>query len=758
MTTEIELTLEEMLVCAYQKNLEGVLRHKARVLEMVQPRDAEPPVDDPVPTPGTGAWAWQQMQRGPEIWVRQAWWINGERICRRSDGVVTDQEGRGHGFELGRTWLIATDWELCDPPKRAEATGPTREQIERWYKDAKDNRVSFADTFRLCWTAAREGMVPAGVIPPFTTELELTQRAQAAELQAGTQRIRAEKSEARARELEQQLLATQHDRYRFLTERDQLRADLERANRHLDESRADRDIQLGRLGEAETEIAQFRTDLAAAKEQIPEPVGPVDQWISEILDAVKPKDAYRVLVSWIQRSKTFTAHIEQHTKTIAQLQSDLAALRGEEWTEEWCKQTFESVAGGDLDVLAWGSYDEADQAQLVRFANACRVRPSELVEWEKFATGQVGTAANPRQELAEMLDEYRTLVAEQLKSIPADDATPRSDLPTAEIDRIQLSDWDVQANEAAKEHPIGTHRWYIAYAKRIAELARRGWIRFPAEDATVQQWWDADLQDLDRDWKSLDSDERSWAHRMFVTAWSGARAGSGSDGALTLAENNELARLFTAVRDCDSADNGDTWDALCAYVASLRADAVSAVAKERDEARAELEQVRRAYTDNLSLIGEIMRILDNLPNEQAVDCAKRVTAELTALRSRYSVPLTSEQREELARAIDEAFCPEQQGFPTWDTCLAADDDDELSDVGASRRADAFAAIDAIAPRIARVVVRELTDEEVLDMVNKHLRFVSVELLDNGQTTCTWDGSMAFARAIVAKATELEWKS
>jgi hypothetical protein len=482
-------------------------------------------------------------------------------------------------------------------------------------------------------------------------------------------------------------------------------------------------------------------------------------------------------------------------------------------------------------VLAWGSYDEADQAQLVRFANACRVRP----EVPKQSHSELSTDLYTKVSAAQPTDRdransfYRLGFTNGRASMMANTTTPLgdgpvkppSDLPTEEDLRAVNRAWhaELAANETERLRNSTTEAF---------RLARRGWVKLPAEDATVQQWWDADLQDLDRDWKSLDSDERSWAHRMFVTAWSGARAGSGSDGALTLAENNELARLFTAVRDCDSADNGDTWDALCAYVASLRSAAVSAVAKERDEARAELSAVR----DSLQTLvdeqispeptlsaQELIAIVEKQFTAQRIELAQakaeraqhwvevqhwrtadnaadddrlvtqkakerdavqghldqarrlldergeaidRLTAELTALRSRYSVPLTSEHREELARAIDEAFYPKQQGFPTWDTCLAADDDDELSDVGASRRADAFAALDAIAPRIARVGVRELSEAEVTQVLVEAFAL-------NMSGRKPYDPKDEFApylsislkhvaRAILAKATELEWKS
>lgn len=99
--------------------------------------------------PGTGAWAWEQMQRWPEVWVWCKSWLDGARWNYR-DGHIYNNRGfriGGHKILLDST---NTDWELCAAP------------------GSVDHRVTLAEEASKRWVSetapsAKDGPTPLGL-------------------------------------------------------------------------------------------------------------------------------------------------------------------------------------------------------------------------------------------------------------------------------------------------------------------------------------------------------------------------------------------------------------------------------------------------------------------------------------------------------------------------------------------------------------------------------------------------------------------
>lgn len=588
------------------------------------------------PPPGTGAWAWQQMQRGPEVWVRRTSEPVSACYHMIRPGLIENKIGTQiNGTDsrvLDMLWPTATDWELCDAPKQADRSGPTEEQIERW---RDDNNLGFTAALRLCWTAAREGMVPVADIG--TRERALINRADKAESEArqlsreaaslreaeAHERARANDAEARVREIEAKFRVAVNDCEFAVKERDQLRA-----------------------------------DLAAAR------------------------DTVAVTHGQLQQSRA----------TVTQLQSDLAALRGEEFTETQCESLWERAANASAEAQRrWRDFSDTHHDQLIRFANACRVRPErgrKLTEEQRVKllslVARFATVTDSGSKEAD--DEYacihaeRSIVAfvESLLAPAAELTPPLSGLPTEEdAAALRTAYWGSATEWEKTPHDL-KEKWRAATTEAFC-LARRGYVR-----ATEQL--------------------------------------PGNSGELTKEESGQLMTLvefYAAERSNDKGtfqDEAMSWRKLRNHVASLRSAAVSAVRGELERVKAELDKLTTDRNEFRSQVLELHATLDrilppppkNEPTITVVDwvtrCVDAWQQELTTLRARVVLPMSEAQKTELAQVARSAYMTHSAYRSAEESFLAI--------------------VDALAPRIARVGVKlersPRLEQVIRDVAGEHI--------------------------------------
>ncbi len=616
---------------------------------------------------GTGAWAWQQMQRGPEVWVCRRELPVTSRYHMKHPGLIENAIGsQFNGVEpmvLEQMWPGATDWELCDTPKQADGSGPTREQSNGWMESAYGPHkwVTTVETdklLRLCWTAAREGMVEQVIVDDININRE--------QLLA-----RAQQAEARVRELERgddvvalaAVLFPGTNDYRGSMNaiRDgvaQLRADLTSweqwsiesleirglhcvkdtpgVNRgfiagHLNTMQAlekqwlavceelgavyetdsgnfhgtTKDV-VGAIARLKADVDRLRADLAAAREEMKRYSDSVESQASALaaLGAVVAVPGHHTFDGWLTRVREEVTRLDTEN---TQLQSDIAALRGEEWTPEWCSETFELVRRDDQDVLAWEDYDDDDQAHLLRFANACRVRPGV----------NAGESAPPQ--------------SIELPPIPAQRGRKLTDGEQTRLHQLCIN-WRDRGGRVADVSSFVES--LLAPAPELQNVT--GAIGPLSPDQVGELYG--------HDWGLLAQfDPLGTIQSRIVSLVNRVRSG------FAPAPTPPPSELPTEEEVCEVASSWferpiKSFGCIEGYLGDYAEDWKWAVALAFRLARrgyvpaGELERVQRDTVDGMKLMGDVMATLGQLSDEKPVDCAKRLTAELTTLRARVVLP------------------------------------------------------------------------------------------------------------------------
>lgn len=233
--------------------------------------------------PGTGAWAWEQMQRGPDVWVRCRGWTDGVSAVHIRSGLVHGCEdsivGPGAGVttldEFERLYAYATDWELCAAPGSKEPApapsakdGPTEEQCQKWLDQSCGYTFhamsdAMVRAFHLCWQAAREGMVPKSELTAEKAERDAWQQ------RAEKMRTRLADEQGSHKYTKSLLARAEMERDNWLNIADEL--DVRTCRAEDDAPRVQEDI-----------IAEVRQVLEAAKEDFDRTANERDQLRAEL--------------------------------------------------------------------------------------------------------------------------------------------------------------------------------------------------------------------------------------------------------------------------------------------------------------------------------------------------------------------------------------------------------------------------------------------------------------------------------------------